>query len=141
MDRMLEEEFIKTFGEDGMEIDCSCYYHGSPVFDFTFRVRSIVEIDMRHFSINGDIVEIDDETDIKIADIVSIAYHRFMGCEMLCLEIKNPQDYKLSWRFRADKLFHKKYDAFVCPGLVASDQRQAFMEWFESRFPKSEKAG
>ena len=59
---MLEEEFIKTFGEDGMEIDCSCYYHGSPVFDFTFRVRSIVEIDMRHFSINGDIVEIDDET-------------------------------------------------------------------------------
>ena len=61
MDRKLEEEFIKTIGEDVADIDCSCYYLGSPVFDFTFHVRGIVEIDMRHFSIIGDIIEFDDE--------------------------------------------------------------------------------
>ena len=90
-----------------------------------------------YLTITDDTVEIDDETDIKIADIVSIAYHRFMGCEMLCLEIKNLQDYKLSWRFRADKIFHKKYDAFICPDMIAPDQKTACEEWFESRFPNS----
>jgi len=93
-----------------------------------------------YLTITDDMILIDAETDIKIADIVSIAPCGMLGCTMLCLELKNPQDYKLSWRFRADKIFHKKYDAFVCPGLVAPDQRQAFTEWFESRFPKNEKA-
>ena len=93
-----------------------------------------------YLTITDDMLLIDAETDIKIADIVSIAPCTMLGCTMLCLELKNPQDYKLSWRFRADKLFHKKYDAFVCPGLVNPEQRQAFTEWFESRFPKNEKA-
>ena len=88
-----------------------------------------------YLTITDDMLLIDAETDIKIADIVSIAPCTMLGCTMLCLELKNPQDYKLSWRFRADKIFHRKYDAFVCPGLVAPDQRQAFTEWFESRFP------
>lgn len=89
-------------------------------------------------TITDDMLLIDAETDIKIADIVSVAPCGMLGCEMLCLEIKNPQDYKFSWRFRADKIFHKKYDAFVCPGLVSPEQRAAFLEWFENRFPKSE---
>ena len=92
-----------------------------------------------YLTITDDMILIDTETDIKIADIASMAYCGMLGCEMLCLEIRNPQDYKLSWRFRADKIFHKKYDAFVCPDLVAPEQRTAFKEWFESRFPKSEK--
>ena len=93
-----------------------------------------------YLTITDDMILIDAETDIKIEDIASMAYCGILGCEMLCLEIKNPQDYKWSWRFRADKIFHKKHDAFVCPGLVAPDQRQAFKEWFESRFPKNDKA-
>lgn len=91
-----------------------------------------------YMTITDDMLLIDAETDIKIADIVSVAPCGMLGCEMLCLEIKNPQDYKFSWRFRADKIFHKKYDAFVCPGLVSPEQRAAFLEWFENRFPKSE---
>ena len=92
-----------------------------------------------YLTITDDMLLIDAETDIKIADVVSIAPYMMLGCTMLCLELKNPRDYKLSWRFRADKIFHKKHDAFVCPGLVDPEQRQAFMTWFESRFPKTEK--
>lgn len=94
-----------------------------------------------YLTITDDMILIDAETDIKIADIVSIAPCGMLGCEMLCLEIRNPQDYKWSWRFRADKIFHKKYDAFVCPGLVDASQQATLKEWFESRFPKKENAG
>ncbi len=85
--------------------------------------------------ISGGVVRIDAETDIKADDIVSIAEKSFLGCKMLCLEIKNPQDYKFSWRFKADRLFHKKYHAFVCPEMVAKDQVRAFTEWFSARYP------
>lgn len=94
-----------------------------------------------YVTITDDMILIDDETDIRIADIASIAFYGFLVCKMLCLEIKNPQDYKLSWRFRADRILHKKYDAFICPDLIAPDQRAACLEWFESRFPKKEKEG
>ncbi|MBR4126312.1 MAG: hypothetical protein IKR09_01880 [Alphaproteobacteria bacterium] len=88
-----------------------------------------------YLTITDDMLLIDAETDIKIADIVSIAPYTMLGCTMLCLELKNPQDYKLSWRFRADKLFHKKYDAFICPDLIDPKQKAACLEWFERRFP------
>ena len=94
-----------------------------------------------YLTITPDMILIDAETDIKIDDIVSIAPCKMLGCTMLCLELKNPRDYKLSWRFRADRIFHKKYAAFVCPGLVDPNQRQAFTEWFECRFPKSDDRG
>ena len=93
-----------------------------------------------YVTITDDMILIDDETDIKIADIASMAFHSFLGCRMLCLEIRNPQDYKWSWRFRADRLFHQKYDAFLCLDLIAPDQKAACLEWFESLFPKNEKA-
>ena len=85
--------------------------------------------------ISGGVIHIDAETDIKADDIASIAEKSFLGCKMLCLEIKNPQDYKFSWRFKADRLFHKKYHAFVCPELVAADQKDALKEWFAARYP------
>ena len=85
--------------------------------------------------ISGGVIHIDAETDIKADDIASIAEKSFLGCKMLCLEIKNPQDYKFSWRFKADRLFHKKYHAFVCPELVAANQKDVLKEWFAARYP------
>lgn len=85
--------------------------------------------------ITDDTIKIDAETDIKINDIASTAYKSFLGCKMLCLEIKNPQEYKFSWRFKVDRLFHKKYHAFVCPELIRKDQQTACQDWFKTRYP------
>lgn len=85
--------------------------------------------------ITDDTIKIDAETDIKISDIVSTAQKSFLGCKMLCLEIRNPQAYKFSWRFKADRIFHKKYQAFICPELIKEDQRAACLDWFNARYP------
>lgn len=84
--------------------------------------------------ITDDTIKIDAETDIKINDIAATAFKSFLGCKMLCLEIKNPQEYKFSWRFKADRLFHKKYHAFICPELIKDDQRGACLDWFNARY-------
>lgn len=87
--------------------------------------------------ITDDTIRIDAETDIKIKDIASTAFKSFLGCKMLCLEIKNPREYKFSWRFKADRLFHGKYHAFVCPELIEKDRRATCLEWFKSKYPQS----
>ena len=86
--------------------------------------------------ITDDMSHIDAETDIKTADVASFSIKRFLGCEMLCLEIKNPQDYKFSWRFKADRLFHKKHHAFICPELA--DKKQEVEDWFAARYPRND---
>ena len=89
MDRMLEKEFIKTFGEDGTDIDCSCYYHNSSVYDFTYHLKGILEIDISHFSVIGDIIEFEDEgipetlkkrIEPKILNNVVLVYHLEERC-------------------------------------------------------------
>lgn len=87
--------------------------------------------------ITDDTIKIDAETDIKTADVASTALKSFLGCKMLCLEIKNPQNYRFSWRFKADRLFHKKYRAFICPGLIKDDEREACLNWFDAKYPQS----
>lgn len=84
--------------------------------------------------IDDEMIRIDAETDIKIADVASVAEKSFLGCKMLCLEIQNPQAYKLSWRFKADRIFHKKYQAFICPELIQKDQKQVCLDWFKNRY-------
>ena len=59
---MIREEFIKTFGEDGANADCMCFYHENHVYNFTFHLKGIEQISTRDFSIIGDIVDIDDAT-------------------------------------------------------------------------------
>ena len=90
-----------------------------------------------YLTITGDTIKIDAETDIKIDDVASTALKSFLGCKMLCLEIKNPQNYRFSWRFRADRLFHKKYHAFVCPDLIKDNEHEACLDWFAAKYPHS----
>lgn len=86
--------------------------------------------------ITDDMIKIDAETDIGIDDVASTAVKSFLGCEMLCLEIKNPRDYKFSWRFKADRLFHKRHHAFICLELIDPDQRAACLDWFKAGYPQ-----
>lgn len=88
--------------------------------------------------ITDDMIKIDAETDIKTDDVAATAIKSFLGCNMLCLKIKNPQDYKFSWRFKADRLFHKQYHAFVCPELIQQNQKSACLEWFNAKYPVDE---
>lgn len=59
---MIREEFIKTFGEDGANVDCMCFYRKNHAYDFTFHLKGIEQINTNDFSIVGDIVDIDNDT-------------------------------------------------------------------------------
>ena len=59
---MIQEEFIKTFGEEGTNIDCTCFYRKNHAYDFTFHLKGIEQINPHDFSIIGDILDVDDET-------------------------------------------------------------------------------
>ena len=59
---MIREEFIKTFGEDGANVDCMCFYRKNHAYDFTFHLKGIEQINTHDFSIVGDIVDIDNDT-------------------------------------------------------------------------------
>lgn len=55
------EEFKEKFGENGVDLVCSCWYHESFAYEFTIHVRSFEQINTLNFSIYGDIINIDDE--------------------------------------------------------------------------------
>ena len=54
------DEFIKEFGQEGVNLTCSCWYFKTYAYEFTFHMRGIEQINTRNFSIYGDIVNIDD---------------------------------------------------------------------------------
>lgn len=56
------EEFIKTFGQDGVNLSCSCWYFESYAYEFTIHVRGIEQINDDNFSFYGDIIDVDDST-------------------------------------------------------------------------------
>ena len=58
---MIREEFIKTFGEDGANVNCMCFYRKNHAYDFTFHLKGIEQINTHDFSIIGDIIDIDDD--------------------------------------------------------------------------------
>lgn len=58
--KMIQEEFIKIFGEHGVDLDCMCWYYKSTAYDFTFHMKSIEQINTQNFSILGDITNVDD---------------------------------------------------------------------------------
>ena len=53
-------EFIETFGQDGVDLVCSCWYFKSYAYEFTIHVRGIEQINTHNFSIYGDIIDVDD---------------------------------------------------------------------------------
>ncbi len=57
---MLEKELERTFGEEGTNLECTCSYYGSFVYDFIFHLRGIEEMNSSSFCLVGDISEIDD---------------------------------------------------------------------------------
>ena len=59
---MIQEEFIKTFGKNGENLECTCFYRKNHVYDFTFHLKGIEQINTHDFSIIGDIISIDDDT-------------------------------------------------------------------------------
>lgn len=56
----MEEEFIKTFGQDGVNLSCSCWYYGTSAYLFTIHVRGIEQINAQNFSFYGDIIDVND---------------------------------------------------------------------------------
>ena len=59
---MIQEEFEKTFGKEGTNIDCTCFYRKNHVYDFTYHLKGIEQINTHDFSIIGDIIDFDDNT-------------------------------------------------------------------------------
>ena len=54
------DEFIKEFGEEGVNLTCSCWYYNTYAYEFTFHLKGIEQINTRNFSIYGDIISVDD---------------------------------------------------------------------------------
>ena len=54
------DEFVKEFGQEGVNLTCSCWYFNTYAYDFTFHSKGIEQINTRNFSIYGDIVAVDD---------------------------------------------------------------------------------
>lgn len=57
----ITKEFVKEFGQEGVNLMCSCWYFNTHAYDFTFHARGIEQINSHTFSIYGDIIDIDDE--------------------------------------------------------------------------------
>lgn len=58
---MIQEKFIETFGADGADLSCMCWYYKTSAYDFTFHMKGIEQINTNNFSIIGDIVSVDAE--------------------------------------------------------------------------------
>ena len=53
------DEYLKEFGEEGVDLTCSCWYFKSYAYEFTFHLNGIEQINTHNFSIYGDILDID----------------------------------------------------------------------------------
>lgn len=53
------EDFVSTFGRNGVSLSCSCWYFKSYAYEFEIQVNGIEQINTRNFSIHGDIISID----------------------------------------------------------------------------------
>lgn len=84
--------------------------------------------------IEEGLLKIDAEMILKLEDILEYKVQKMFGCPMICLKINNEKDYKFSWRFKADRIFHKDYQAFLCPQLVRKDQQEEFCQFIEKNF-------
>lgn len=58
---MIREKFIETFGNNGADLSCMCWYYKTSAYDFTFHMKGIEQINTNNFSIIGDIVSVDAE--------------------------------------------------------------------------------
>ena len=56
------EEFVDTFGQNGVDLVCSCWYFKSYAYEFTIHVNGIEQINTHNFSIYGDIISVDDSS-------------------------------------------------------------------------------
>lgn len=57
---MIQEKFIETFGAEGANLSCMCWYYKTSAYDFTFHMKGIEQINTHDFSIIGDIIDVDD---------------------------------------------------------------------------------
>ncbi|MCQ2965399.1 MAG: hypothetical protein MJ250_01505 [Alphaproteobacteria bacterium] len=81
----------------------------------------------KYITISNNIVKIDAEMNIILSDIVDFKINHL---NMLYLKIKDEKSYKFSWRFKADRIFHPYYNAFICIQLVQKSQRQDLVNFF-----------
>lgn len=89
-----------------------------------------------YITISNDKIKIDAEMVINLKDVVDIKLNRL---NMLCLKIANEKSYEFSWRFKADKIFHPSYNAFICIQLIQKNQRQDLVNFFVDYLNSSKK--
>ena len=58
---MIQEKFIETFGTEGVDLSCMCWYYKTSAYDFTFHMKGIEQINTHDFSIIGDIINVEDD--------------------------------------------------------------------------------
>lgn len=59
MQAMIQNEFIKTFGNEGFYLLCTCWYYKTYAYEFTYHVRGIEQKNANNFSMIGDIIDVD----------------------------------------------------------------------------------
>lgn len=50
----INKQFVKEFGTEGVDLPCSAWYFGNPVYGFHFKVKKIEQINAHNFSFVGD---------------------------------------------------------------------------------------
>lgn len=86
-----------------------------------------------YLTIENGKIDIDAEMMLDMDDIESVKQFNFWGCRMLGLKIANPEKYRFSWRFKADRMFHKDYRAFICVDMVRKDEQSALLDLFKDK--------
>lgn len=86
-----------------------------------------------YLTIENGKIDIDAEMMLDMDDIESVKQFNFWGCRMLGLKIANPEKYRFSWRFKADRMFHKDYRAFICVDMVRKDEQPALLDLFKDK--------
>lgn len=50
----INKQFVEEFGTEGVDLPCSAWYFGNPVYGFHFKVKKIEQINAHNFSFVGD---------------------------------------------------------------------------------------
>lgn len=101
------------------------------VSQFVFWARHIMK--RPYLTIEDGKLIIDAEMTLETADIENVKLFHTLGCKMLGLKISNPEKYKFSWRFKADRMFHKDYRAFICVDFLPADEQTALLDLFKDK--------
>lgn len=51
----INKQFVEEFGTEGVDLPCSAWYFGNPVYSFHFKVKRIEQINAHNFSFVGDL--------------------------------------------------------------------------------------